>query len=367
MDKITSVDLTSKKAIEIASISDIDLMRIKCFALNEGKNENGTIFPRDKILSSYKTLIDKPVIIVPDKYGFPTGHAFNFITGTFDEQKRKRIGHITSAYPVIVKDSHITCIDEQKLNDDSFKFPEGQLRIVVDMVIYKDYLTKIADVLEYLHNINDLFFSIESLVIKNDNECEKIHFMGLTVVANPAFVEAKSIEIAVKIIEKEEKKVDYEKLYNELKEKYEALKKQLESSHTGKSPEDEKKEKETAEKLEKASEKIADLTKELAEVKTSCEVLKEYKEKFEVAEKKAIGKERAEKLKKLGVEKDEKELSEMSTIEFAELIIKESKNFKPNNTEDDDIEVAEKKFASYEKKSAKKALEEALNQLMEER
>lgn len=366
MDQITSVDLTSKKDIEIASISDIDLMRIKCYALNEGKNENGTIFPRNKILSSYKTLIDKPVIIVPDKYGFPTGHAFDFKTGTFDEDKRKRIGHITNAYPVIVKDTSIACIDEQKLNDNSYKLPDGQLRIIVEMVIYKDYLIKIADVIEYLHNVNDLFFSIESLVIKNDNECEKIHFLGLTVVANPAFVEAKSIEIAEKITKKEEKKVDYEKAYNELKEKYDALKKQLESSHPKKNPEDEKKEKETAEKLEKASEKIADLTKELAEVKTSCEALKEYKDKFEVAEKKAIGKERAEKLKKLGIEKEEKELSEMSTVEFAELIIKESENFKPID-EDDDIEVAEQNFTSHEKKSDKKVLTESLKKLMEEK
>lgn len=365
MDQITSVDLTSKKNIEIASISDIDLMRIKCYALNEGENENGMVFPRDKILSSYKTLIDKPVIIVPDKYGFPTGHAFDFNTGTFNEDKRKRIGHITNAYPVIVKDTLITCIDEQKLNDDSYKFPDGQLRIIVEMVVYKNYLIKIADVIEYLHNINDLFFSIESLVIKNDNECEKIHFMGLAVVANPAFVEAKSIEIAEKIIKKEEKKVDYEKAYNELKEKYDALKKQLESSRSGKNPEDEKKEKETAEKLEKASEKIADLTKELAEVKTSCEALKEYKDKFEVAEKKAIGKERAEKLKKLGVEKDEKELSELTVIEFAELIIKESENFKSSD-EDDDIEVAEQRFTSHGKKSDKEILDEALKKLMEE-
>lgn len=368
--KVKNFDLTSNTNIEFASIEDMDLMRIKCFATHEGKNENGAIFPREVLLASYKSFIDKRVVIVPDKYGFPVGHGYDFKKHVFDENKRKTIGHITNAYPVIVTDTEqIIDVSELAEANKTKELPNGELRIITDLVIDKFYFSEIAENLKYLHRINDLFFSMESLTAQTalsdgSRKCDEIKFTGLAIVSNPAFANAKSIEIA----QKEEKQVDYEKAYKELKEKYDELLKEKAPKEPGKEGDDDKKKKEVAEKLVEQATEIANLSKELASVKEENENLKEYKEKFEVAEKEKLGTERATKMKKLGVEKEAKELAELSDVEFAELIIKESDNFKVAGIEGDGgtIEISEGHYEVHNRKSDVEKLVEGLNSLFEE-
>ena len=88
-NKTINIDLTSaNKDFQMASIQDADLLRIKCYATHEGKNANGTIFPRKILLSCYRTFIDKPVWLVPDLNLHPSDHGYDFKRQKFDEKKR---------------------------------------------------------------------------------------------------------------------------------------------------------------------------------------------------------------------------------------------------------------------------------------
>lgn len=357
MKQITEINLTQKDTVELASITNFDQMHIKCFATTEGKNLNGTEFPRNTLLASYKSLIDTHVWIVPDKYGFPTGHGFDFTSAEFDMEKRKNIGHIKNAYPVIVtKDEQIVDVSEMNIED----FPEGELRIVADLAIDKFYFSEIADNLKYLHSINDLFFSMEALtkgVQKEDRrECSEISFTGLAIVSNPAFVNSKSIEIAQR--KEEEHSLDFEKEYNELKTKYDTVVAENET-------------------LKNASAGITEVATELATAKTelatankTIDELKVYKEKFETAEKEKLGKTRAEQMKKLGKEIEASELAEKTDVEFAQLVIEAASTFeaKPLEDKDDDegIDVAGVLSFNHSKKNKFDKLDEALRSLVKE-
>ena len=313
MDKeqvIINVDLTTEGNIELSSVNSADLMYVRAFATHEGTNANGIRFRRETLLKSYKTFIDKPVIMVADRNNLPTGHGYSYTTKTFDESKRKYIGHITNAFPVIVtKDGGITTIAEDNGENE---LPDGELRICVDFVVYKYYLKEIAERLQFLHNIGDFNFSMESKTFGNTEkdgirDCEDILFTGLAVVANPAFEHSQSITVAEE--EKEEQLMDFEKMYNDLKADYDTL-----VASTQKNDE-------MATELASVKTELADTKGKLAEANATIEALKPYKEKVEVAEKEALGKERASKLAKFGV-KDANaiELAEKTDIEFANML-----------------------------------------------
>ena len=316
--KVMDIDLTTiSNKFEMASYYDADLMRIKAFATTEGRNLNGTIFPRQNLLLAYRSFIDKPVIIVPTSDNSPSGHGFNFKDGTFDLNKRKHVGHITDAYPVIVDtEGNIHVIYDY---EEAANYPDGELRIVTEMVIYKNYFTDIAERLEFLHNIGELAFSMEALVsaISTDDGgkvCTEIAFTGLAIVDNPAFVNSKSISVS----EKEEENM-------ELQEKYDALvaEKAVVDS-----------------KLEEVTNEVTSLKEELAEVKgelatvkaekeTAIAELTPFKEKVEADEKAALGVARAEKLAKFKVEKEATELAELTKEEFVDMLVEAAENFTP--------------------------------------
>lgn len=307
-EKITEINLTQEKTIEFASITNFDQMHIKCFATTEGVNGNNTKFPRDVLLASYKSFIDQPVWIVPDKYGFPTGHGYDLNTAEFNKEVRKNIGHIKNAYPVVVgKDGQIADVSEMKTED----FPDGELRIITDLVISKFYFSEIAENLKYLHNINDLFFSMEALTKGHIDgyvkECSEINFTGLAIVSNPAFVNSTSIEIAQR--KEEEKLVDFEEKYNALVKDYDTVVAENKTL------------KENSNKAVTLATELADKQKELDTANATIAELEPYKEKVETAEKEALGKERAEKLAKVGVTTDSKELEDKTETEFAEMIL----------------------------------------------
>ena len=80
MDKeqvIINVDLTTKDNIELSSVSSADLMYVRAFATHEGVNANKIRFRREVLLKSYKTLINKPVVLVADRNNLPTGHGYS--------------------------------------------------------------------------------------------------------------------------------------------------------------------------------------------------------------------------------------------------------------------------------------------------
>lgn len=359
MDKenmISVVDLThTNPKIEIASQWDSDLMRIKAYAVTEGRNLNGTIFPRKLLYMSYRSFIDKPVVIVPNKNDLPTGHGFDFKKETFDITKRKNIGHITNAYPVLVNEiGHVVDVyDEAELD----KHPNSELRIVVDMVIYKNYYTDISERLESLHNIGSLSFSMESIISAvstkdNGKVATDIAFTGLAIVDKPAFVNSKSIELA----EKEEKDMEFKEMYEAEKARNEALIAEKTSVETELAS--------VKDEIASTKEELANAKTELAEAQATIESLKPYKEQVEVAEKEALGQARAEKLAKLGVEVEATELAELTKEEFADKLIEAADNFKPEVAEVKKPEVSANFHETKLPESAKDILSEALASMM---
>ena len=320
--KVMDIDLTTQSnKIEMASYYDADLMRIKAFATHEGRNLNGTIFPRQNLLLAYRSFIDKPVIIVPTSDNSPSGHGFDFKNSTFDLNKRKHVGHITDAYPVIVDEEGAIHIIYDY--EDASNYPNGELRIVTEMVIYKNYFTDIAERLEFLHNIGELAFSMEALVsaISTDDGgkvCTDIAFTGLAIVDNPAFVNSKSISVS----EKEEKDMEFKEMYEAEKAKNETLvaeKETIESELTA-----------AKDELTSVKEELAEAKAELAEVTAENESLKPFKAQVEAAEKEALGNERVAKLEKLGAKDlDATELAEKTKEEFADMLIEAAESYKP--------------------------------------
>lgn len=330
MDKEKLIDLTKQDAqFEMASVRDADLMKILCFATHEGENLNGTIFPPKILVNCYRTFIDKPVVVVPDKFNNPTGHGFDYNKQEFQNDKRINVGHIVNAYPVVILENGemYEIWDVSDLDNENLK--DGELRIVAELVIYKHYLYDIAERLKFLHEVGNLSFSMEAVVDAYTTEdggkvCTDISFTGLAIVDKPAFVRAKSIEVAGQ-------KEDEEAM--EFKEMYEAEKAKNESLIAEKAVVDEELEN-TKTELASVKEELANSKAEVASVKAEVEALKPYKEKVEVAEKEALGKERVAKLEKFGIKDlDAMELAEMSKDEFADKLIEAAENMK--------IEVAE--------------------------
>lgn len=326
MEELRHVDIDLTKGehnIELASIYDADLMRIICYATTEGENLNGTIFPRKILMASYRSFIDKPVIIVPDKFNNPTTHGFDFKNKTFDSEKRKNIGHIKDAYPVMVnKDGEIFEVwDMSDLDRD--EYADCELRIVTVLAVYKNYFADIADRLEFLHSIDNLSFSMEALVNSYNTDdggrvCTDIMFTGLAIVDDPAFVSAKSIEVS----EKEEKDMEFKEMYEAEKAKNETLiaeKANVENELNS-----------AKDELTSTKEELAGVKTELAEVKAENESLKPFKEKVELAEKEELGKARLAKLEKLGVKDlDAMELAEKTKEEFADMLVEAAENYVP--------------------------------------
>lgn len=325
-NKLVDIDLTKKQPkFEIASATDSDIMRILCFATHEGENLNGTIFPPKILINCYRTFIDKPVVIVPDKFDNPTGHGYDFKKQTFKTDERINVGHVVNAYPVVVTDDeelHWVYSPEEL---DSEELKNGELRIVTELAIYKHYYSDIAERLKLLHEINDLKFSMEAVVDSYSTEdggnvCTDITFTGLAIVDKPAFVRARSIEVSSQ--KEEDEAMEFKEMYEAEKAKNEtliaektAVAEELESTKT---------------ELAEIKEELANSKAEVATAQAQVEELKPYKEKVELAEKEALGKERAEKLAKFGVtDVDTMELAEKSKDEFADMVLEAAENFKP--------------------------------------
>lgn len=328
---IASLDFEMISVDENASADDEDLLRIKCFGTHEGINFNGVEFTRSVLLASYRSFVDKPVVIAKDKNSMPTGHGYDYKKQKFIEKDRTYIGHIVNAYPVIVKPNG----EFQQIYSD-FPEPEldkltGELRIVCDCVVYKKYMKEIADNLVLLHLKKNLKFSMESsvdYVVGDDGvkHCTRILFTGLCVVLNPAFKNSTGIQVA----EEEEGLMDFEQMYNDLNNNYQVLvaeKATLEADKTALSVEKDNLQSE----LNSTKEELATVKGDLAEAQASIEELNGYKEKVENAEKQAVGEERYNKLAKYGEVKNTKEeLAEMDKSDFVDVLAEAVENYKPS-------------------------------------
>ena len=340
MDANFTFDLTKKETeLELASYQDADLMKVRCYATHEGKNLNGTIFLREILMSSYRTFIDRPVVIVPDKFSNPTTHGYDYKKKVFMNNKRVNVGHITDAFPVMVSPDGTTFERIFELEDLTRpEFDGYELRIIADLVIYKHYLYDIAERLKLLHELGDLNFSMEAVhdAIVNDDGTKistNICFTGLAIVDKPAFVKAKSIEVAG---QKEDGDcMEFKEMYEAEVQKNAELAQQIEtfkSDNNSLKAQVEEAKSEVAEVKEQLANSKVETANALAEV----EELKPFKEKVELAEKEALGKERATKLEKFGVkELDVNELAEMSNEAFADKLVEAADKFT--------IEVAENK------------------------
>lgn len=356
ISKEIKLNLLNNDKFEIGSVDDADLMRVICFGTHEGVNLNKTEFPREVLLNSYKSFIDKPLVLLPDSSGEPTGHGFNFKTHSFDTKNRKFIGHIVDAKPCIVSGDSINIAED---DDEAVDFldKDGELRIICTAIVYKLYMAEFAETLERLHSEGNLKFSMEGVVDYEVSEdgikhCTNINFTGLAVVQNPAFENSYSLEVAED--DNEGGKMDYEKAYNELKAKYDELLKKYNELKGGKKPQGDPKPQDKSgggsgggsgksgcaevdiEKYTEMAEKVATLTVKIAE-------LEPYKEKVETAEKNEIAEKRHACLEKMGyTEKSVAELAECTQEEYAELL-ENAINSKSSKTE---AEVSETKDKS---------------------
>ena len=323
--------IEANKTIEFSSVDDTDLLIVTCFATHEGVNANGTEFTRQVLADCYKSFVDKPLVLVPNVFGEPTGHGFDFINRKFNTKDRKIVGHIQSSDLCIYNELKGGSVELLGENDNLEEFINrfGEMRVVCKIVVYKHYLTEVTQMITRLHNEGKLKFSMEGLIDSFTSEdgvkhCTDIQFTGLAIVENPAFKNSYSLDVA----EEEEKgeKMDYEKMYNELKAKYDALVKEKsgstkkEEKPEGGTSEDKKKKTGCAavdvEKYESLVNKVADLTNEVAS-------LKPYKEAAEKSEALKIGKKRLDTLTKFGYEeKSAEELAEINYEEYASLLEK---------------------------------------------
>lgn len=347
LDKnILVVDLLKGKEIELGSVGDYDLMRVVCYATHEGINLNKTEFSRDILLNSYKSFEGKPLWLVPDFAGLPTGHGFDFENKKFDIDSRKAVGHIVSAEPCVVNENG-DCIFFDKENEYSnikeMETAEGELRIICELVVYRLYLTEVANMIEMLHKDGKLNFSMEGLMdcdIDDDGikHCTKINFTGLAIVKNPAFVNSYSLDVAEEEIIGGS--MDYEKAYNELKAKYDTLLEKYNAlkgskGDGGKAPADKGGSGGSggsgggggkagcAEEEVAGINKITELLEQISTLQTEISELKPFKEQVVAAQKEALGKDRHARLEKMGyTEKSETELAEISKEAYAELLEK---------------------------------------------
>ena len=323
--------IEANKTIEFSSVDDTDLLIVTCFATHEGVNANGTEFTRQVLADCYKSFVDKPLVLVPNVFGEPTGHGFDFINRKFNIKDRKIVGHIQSSDLCIYNELKGGSVELLGENDNLEEFINrfGEMRVICKIVVYKHYLTEVTQMITRLHNEGKLKFSMEGLIDSFTSEdgvkhCTDIQFTGLAIVENPAFKNSYSLDVA----EEEEKgeKMDYEKMYNELKAKYDALVKEKsgstkkEEKPEGGTSEDKKKKTGCAavdvEKYESLVNKVADLTNEVAS-------LKPYKEAAEKSEALKIGKKRLDTLTKFGYEeKSAEELAEINYEEYASLLEK---------------------------------------------
>lgn len=345
LEKVMNIDLRCGEQIEVGSVKDKDLLNILCFATHEGVNMNGTEFSREILMSCYQSFVDKPVVIVSNFAGDPTGHGFNFLTRQFNEKDRRYIGHVKRAVPCVVKDDGGFVEFAEGQNASEFASAEGEMRVMCELVVYKRYLNEVADTLVRLHNEGNLKFSMEGLMdcaVGDDGikHCTDIQFTGLAIVKSPAFENSYSLEVAE---DEEDKggKMDYEKAYNELKAKYDALIEKYNALKGGGKKEDKGSpggsggsgggKKECA---EVDTEKYTELLETLATMQTELAELKPYKEAAVAAEKKAIGAKRHAKLEKVGyTEKSVDELSELSAVAYVELLEASIDTEKPVDTE----------------------------------
>lgn len=304
--------------IELSSTTDDDLMRIKCYAVHEGLNNNGLFLPRMILLDKYKTLVDKPVFIVPDRYNRPTGHGFDYKRKIFIDKIRKEIGHIVDAFPVVVDEhGYSEGYDENIHKEDNTK----QLRIQVEIVVSKQYYKKITEELIALHELKKLFFSMESFLsyFQDENSkirtCTDIQFYGLAIVANPAFEEARSIEVS-----EEEKDLMEEKYETVLAEKI-----QLENdkkSLTATIAEKDTKISDLATELANTKQELAEAKTALGEKDEEITELASIKKEYEDSKKKEVGKTRLATLSKFAETTETAEsLAEKTAEEFADLLV----------------------------------------------
>lgn len=315
---------STSQEIETASVEDQDLLRIRCFSVHEGLNENGTAIFRQVLLDSYKSFIDKPVVIVTDKNDKPTGHGYDFKNKRFLESRRRYVGHITNAFPCIVcEDGSIQDVTTMAAQD----YPAGEFRIVCDLVIYKKYLGELAETLTDLHIDGKLKFSMEGLMDASVSPdgikyCTKMHFTALAIVQFPAWKNCYSVEIA----EKGDRSMDFEQLYKDEQEKNSVLVAEKAAVVTERDA--------LSEEVTQLKEELAEAKGVIADKEAEIQSLTVYKDQVETAEKESLGKERKERLEKYGETKySTVELAEMTKEEFVEALESAVDSYTPTATE----------------------------------
>ncbi|MBU5669650.1 hypothetical protein KQI68_07325 [Peptoniphilus sp. MSJ-1] len=265
--------------LELAGYNADDLLVIEGVAFHSGTNANGAVIFKDDAKKDIGTMVGKPLRVLWN--GNPTGHGYDKVSNTFSKDVLN-IGYI-----------HNANIEEGE--NDSYKAN-------VQAIMWKKYYPEIAERLIELDKENNLNFSIEAEreieILKNgDRRCFNNNFVGLSMVAKPAWNESKSFMVA----EDESDNVNALDTQNGAKNKSEDNSNVNDSIKSKEALIDAKLE------LVKAQKENEDLTKELLK----------YKKIAEGYEIKNKGQERFDRLSKYGEVKDDiEELGKLSDIDF---------------------------------------------------
>lgn len=164
--------------VEIAGYDKDDLLVIEGIAFHSGTNANGAVIYKEDAKKDIKTMIGKPLRVLWN--GSPSTHGYNKVTNTFDSHVQN-IGYIYNAQII------------EEANDE--------YEAEVQAIMWKRYFPEIAEKIVELHKEGNLNFSIEAErevddLPNGDRRCVNNNFLGLSMVANPAWKGSKSLLVA---------------------------------------------------------------------------------------------------------------------------------------------------------------------------
>lgn len=250
-----------------------DYLDITYILASSVPNLNGALFTDDELEKAKDSIINQPLIIVPDFGNFPTGHSIE------DFPK------ISFGANIIGTHTASEIVEEN-----------GIKHLKVTARMWKIRYPEIASVITKLHSLGELKFSMECNyqryeMVGSARSLKGVSFIGSAVVDEPANPYSVSVEVA-RLKGKEDKSMGAEKLF------------ELEQEQA-KCGDKEKKEKSAEDKMEKCP--------NCGKPKEECECKDEESKKCDDKDKKC-GEKDEDKKKKCGSLEDEKASKEIELL-----------------------------------------------------
>lgn len=162
-------------------------------------NDNGALITKEELANSKDSIVNEPLIIVPDFDDLPTGHSLEKFPAL--------------SWGAVIVGTHI---------GSSLVEEDGITHLQATARVWKIRYPELANVMTSLHEAGNLKFSMESRFTSQTVEgatrtLNGVKFIGAAVVNDPANPFSYALEVANKR-KKEEKIVDFEQAMKALKE-----------------------------------------------------------------------------------------------------------------------------------------------------